>query len=196
MAQLYFRYGAMAAGKSSALLQAAYNYKNKGMGTLLLTSGLDTRSSTATISSRIGISAEAVVIADGTEGEDYLQSVLNGYVQDPSTCPSAIFVDECQFLSKKCIDILSDIVDTCDIPVLCYGIRTNFESGLFVGSQRLFEIADKIEELKHICSCGRKATMNAILIDSTETILPGGDDVYQSMCRSCFKKFNSEKDKK
>lgn len=193
MAKLYFKYGPMAAGKSTMLLQAANNYITRGMNVKLFTSALDTRSGKGKITSRIGLEAEAEIIANSTEGlqtlKDLKVQVQNGYKL------GAIFVDECQFLSEEAIDILSDIVDDCDVPVLCYGIRTDFMGKLFSGSQRLFELADKIEELKHICSCGTKAVMNARIVESTEKVLIGAEDAYETMCRKCYKEFIKNKGK-
>lgn len=188
MAKLYYRYSSMNAGKSTNLLQAAYNYGERGYKVLIFTSALDDRYGYGKVTSRIGIEAEAIIIPkdDTTVLEDTKILIRSLDIK-------AVFVDECQFLSEEQVDILGEIVDTLDVPVLCYGIRTDFESKLFSGSKRLFEIADSIEELKNICACGKKAIFNARLVDSTEQVLIGGNDVYQSMCRHCYRKFQKNK---
>lgn len=186
MAKLYFRYASMSAGKSSNLLQTAHNYKEHGKEVIIFTPSIDNRYGSGKVTSRIGLEADAIII----HPNDY--SVLNDLLERLSTSTEnfgAVFVDECQFLDPKAIDILSDIVDTYDIPVFCYGLRTDFSTEMFNGSKRLFEIADSIEELKNVCSCGKKAIFNARLTESTEKIVIGGNDMYQSMCRNCYKKF-------
>lgn len=186
MAKMYYFYGSMSCGKSLDLLKTAHNYIELGHDVLLFTSGLDNRFGTGKITSRIGINKDATIINPG----DY--TVLASAVLEIQGNPNikAVFVDECQFLDEKQIDMLSDIVDYHDVTVFCYGIRTDFQGKLFTGSERLFEIADCIEELRNICSCGRKAIMNARMVQSTEKVLIGGNDVYKSMCRKCFKKHN------
>ncbi len=188
MAKLYYRFSSMNAGKSTNLLQAAYNYRERGYEVLIFTSALDDRYGYGKVTSRIGIEADAIIIPkdDTTVLED---AKINIRALDIK----AVFVDECQFLSEEQVDILGEIVDTLNVPVLCYGIRTDFESKLFSGSKRLFEIADSIEELKNICACGKKAIFNARLVESTEQVLIGGNDVYQSMCRHCYRIFQQNK---
>lgn len=188
MAKLYYKFSSMNAGKSTNLLQIAFNYKERGYNTLIFTSALDDRYGTGKVTSRIGIDADAIIIPK--DDVTVLSSARNSLISEQI---AAIFVDECQFLSKEQVDILGEIVDEYDIPVFCYGIRTDFESKLFSGSQRLFEIADSIEELRNICQCGKKAIFNARLVDSTEQVLIGGNDVYQSMCRRCYRKFIQQK---
>lgn len=184
MAKLRYIIAPMSAGKSTALLQTSYNYIQRGYKTLVLTSALDDRYGTGKVTSRIGIDCDAIIIP-----KDDL-SVIQYCIEQIKTDVKiqAVFVDECQFLSTEQIDLLSDIVDNLDIPVFCYGIRTDFMSNLFTGSLRLFEIADTIEELKNICKCGGKAVMNARLVDSTEKVFIGGNESYDSMCRKCWKK--------
>lgn len=181
MAKLYYRFSSMNSGKSTNLLQTAFNYRERGYEVLIYTSALDDRYGVGKVTSRIGIDASATIIP-----KDDVSVLNSAYTVIAQQDIKAVFVDECQFLSEEQIDILGNIVDQFDIPVFCYGIRTDFESNLFSGSKRLFEIADSIEELKNICSCGHKAIMNARLVDSTEQVLIGGNDVYQSMCRKCF----------
>ena len=189
MSKLYYKFSVMSAGKSTNLLQTAYNYTSCGKEVLIYTSGLDTRYGTGKVTSRIGLEKDAIII----NPDDY--SVLYDGIEQikQNANIKAVFVDECQFLNEKHVDILSDIVDNHDIPVFCYGIRTDFNSKLFSGSTRLFEIADSIEELRNICSCGRKAIMNARLSDSTDKVLIGGNETYKSMCRKCYKEYMKSK---
>ncbi|WNA15877.1 thymidine kinase [Xanthomonas phage XaC1] len=152
----------------------------------IYTSGLDDRYGIGKVTSRIGLEKPAAIISPGDNEvlHELFKELL--YANGPHKI-KAVFVDECQFLDKEQIDLLSDLVDNHDVSVFCYGIRTDFESKLFSGSSRLFEIADKIEELPNICECGRKSIMNARLVNSTAKVLIGGNDTYKSMCRKCFK---------
>lgn len=188
MAKLYYRFSSMNAGKSTSLLQTAFNYKERGYNVLIFTSALDDRYGFGKVTSRIGIDADAIIIP-----KDDIQVLLDSKINIRALDIKAVFVDECQFLSEEQVDILGEIVDEFNIPVFCYGIRTDFESNLFSGSKRLFEISDSIEELRNICQCGNKAIMNARLVDSTEQVLIGGNDVYQSMCRKCYRNFLKKK---
>lgn len=188
MAKLYYRFSSMNAGKSTSLLQTAFNYKERGYNVLIFTSALDDRYGFGKVTSRIGIDADAIIIP-----KDDTQVLLDSKINIRALDIKAVFVDECQFLSEEQVDILGEIVDEFNIPVFCYGIRTDFESNLFSGSKRLFEISDSIEELRNICQCGNKAIMNARLVDSTEQVLIGGNDVYQSMCRKCYRNFLKKK---
>lgn len=180
MAKLYFRYSPMNSGKSLALLQAAHNYTERDMRVLLLTSAVDTRTGEGVISTRLGLSSPALTISTV---QDIFAVDLAVQLEDIS----AVFVDESQFLSPDVIDKLSDIVDNHNIPVFCYGLKSDFKSELFPGSKRLMELADSISELKSICACGRKAIMNARLGDSQEQIVLGTEDQYITVCRKCFK---------
>lgn len=184
MEKLRYIMAPMSAGKSTALLQTSYNYIERGYKTLVLTSDLDDRYGTGKVTSRIGIDCDAIIIP-----KDDLEVIKNcmDMIKNDSNI-KAVFVDECQFLSTEQVNLLAEIVDDLDTPVYCYGIRTDFKSNLFTGSLRLFEIADTIEELKNICKCGRKAIMNARLVDSTEQVFIGGNESYDSMCRKCWKK--------
>ena len=183
MAKLYFRYSPMNSGKSTHLLQTPWNYKERNMKVLLLTSALDTRSGGA-IASRIGIKEEAKPVKTK-------EDMLEIYTQIKENPVDAVFVDESQFLTKDMVDILGDVVDNYDIPVFCYGLKTDFATELFEGSERLLAIADSITELKSICKCGRKAIFNARLIDSKEQIVIGGEDIYETMCRKCYNRRNN-----
>ncbi len=186
MAKLYFRYSVMNSGKSLDLLKTANNYTELGFDVLYFTSGLDNRYGSGKITSRIGLEQDAIIIPQNSYTE--ISNAVRKIELNPNI--KAIFVDECQFLDAKHIDMLSEIVDNLDIPIFCYGIRTDFQGKLFSGSERLFEIADRIQELPNVCACGGKAVMNARMTQSTEKVLIGGNDVYKSMCRKCFNKHN------
>lgn len=186
MAKLYFRYGAMGSGKSIDLLKVAYNYEERGQKVYLITSALDTRYKEAEITTRIGISRKALAVND----EDNIFEIIKN-LKDKIHC---ILVDEAQFLTRKQVYELSDVVDYLDIPVIAYGLRTDFKLEFFEGSQAFMEIADKIEEIKTICECSKKATVNLRMCDgkiitSGEKILIGGNDTYKSVCRKCYKKY-------
>ncbi|QOI71653.1 putative thymidine kinase [Erwinia phage pEa_SNUABM_47] len=188
MAKLYFRYSTMNAGKSASLLQTAFNYKELGYKVLIFTSALDDRYGYGKVTSRIGIDADAIIIPK--DNNDVLNDAK---ITIRALGIKAVFVDECQFLSTEQVDILGQMVDELNVTVFCYGIRTNFESNLFSGSKRLFEVADCIEELRNLCQCGKKSTMNARLVNSTEQVLIGGNDMYKSMCRKCYLEFTNKK---
>lgn len=191
MAQLFFNYASMNAGKSSSLLQSAYNYTERGMKVLLLKPKIDNRDSDNEIVSRIGLRAKAETF--GTH-EDlyYLVAGLSFEKEEDAFKPDAIFVDEAQFLTRAQVVQLTDLVDIMDIPVLCYGLRTDFQGNLFEGSASLMALADKLVEMKGVCHCGKKATM-VLRIDSQgnvvrqgEQIEVGGEDRYVSVCRNHF----------
>ncbi len=166
MAKLYFRYGAMGSSKTANALMVCYNYEEKGQKAIILKPRVDKRDGDVTIRSRIGLERE------GMYAEDFLDNVRTNWLpllgpenEKPSegewTQYQCIIVDEVQFLKKEQIDLLADIVDYFDIPVICYGLRTDFTSTLFEGSKRLFEVADRIEEIPTVCWCGRRAHFNA-----------------------------------
>lgn len=185
MGKLVYYYGSMSSGKSTHLLQKAYNHKKNGMKVIYLTSALDDRYGTGKITSRIGIEAVAEVIPKNDIS--VLLKVKETLKNDVNI--NSIYVDECQFLNREQIDHLADIADNYGVDVSCYGIRTDFESNLFEGSQRLFEIADDIHELKNVCEnqkCGKEATMNARIVESTDKVFIGGDESYKSLCRTCY----------
>ncbi len=184
MAKLYFNYSAMNAGKSTILLQASHNYIERGMSTLLLTARLDDRTGTAgVIASRIGISADAELFSDG---DDLFALVRD--VHDRGAV-NAIFVDEAQFLSTAQVWGLARVSDELGIPVMCYGLRTDFQGKLFPGSAELLAIADDLREIRTICWCGKKATMvirldaNGMPIEEGDQVEIGGNDKYISLCR-------------
>lgn len=184
-AKLAYYTGTMNSGKSTALLQHAYNLRQRGFNIMVFSSSLDDRFGVGKITSRIGINTDADVIPPNDLS--VLYDAIDK-IKSCSGCIQAIFVDECQFLSKEQVDLLSDIVDNYDVDVYCYGIKTDFSSALFTGSQRLLEFSDEQYELPNVCSCGKPAILNARLIESTDTVLIGGDDMYDSMCRKCYKK--------
>ena len=186
MAKLYFHYSSMTAGKSTALLQANHNYLERGMKTMLFTAKLDNREGGGVISSRIGIQKEALSFAS----EDNLFDMVREADSDSKL--NCILVDEAQFLSKEQVRQLIRLVDEEGIPVLTYGIRSDFKGEVFEGSKFLLAWSDEMKEIKTICHCGKKATMNARV--STEgdmetagaQIEIGGNERYISLCRGCF----------
>ncbi|MBY5990688.1 thymidine kinase [Ferrimonas balearica] len=187
MAQLYFYYSAMNAGKSTSLLQSAYNYRERGMVPLVLTAGLDDRYGVGKITSRIGLESDALIY----RREDNLVALIKGELARGAV--HCILVDESQFLTKAQVQQLTHIVDTLDIPVLCYGLRTDFQGELFEGAQYLLAWADKLVELKTICHCGRKANMVVRMdeqgnpVRDGDQVQIGGNDSYVSMCRTHFR---------
>ena len=186
MAKLYFYYSSMNAGKSTALLQASYNYRERGMNTLVLAPTLDDRYGTGFVTSRIGLQSEAVSILPD---EDLFARVSLLIVEKPLHC---VLIDEAQFLSKKQVLQLGRISDHLDIPVLAYGLRTDFQGEPFEGSKYLLAIADNLKEIKAICHCGSKATMvirqdpGGNIITTGKSVEIGGNDRYVSMCRKHF----------
>lgn len=177
----------MNAGKSTTLLQSAFNYKERGMHPLIYTAAVDNRFGMGKVSSRLGISEEACLFYDGT---DLFQSIIELNEQAKCHC---VLVDECQFLSKQQVYQLSEVVDKLGIPVLCYGLRTDFRGELFEGSQYLLAWADKLIELKTICHCGKKANMVVRMdqdghpISSGAQVDIGGNERYVSVCRKHYK---------
>ena len=186
MAKLYFYYSAMNAGKSTSLLQSAYNYKERGMRPFIMSAAIDNRYSIGKVTSRIGLEAEAYLF----HKEDNLFKIL--FEENKKQVISCVLIDESQFLSREQVKQLAIAVDDLDIPVLCYGIRTDFRGELFPGSQHLLAWADNLIELKTICHCGSKATMvvrtdeEGNIINDGDQVVIGGNDRYQSMCRKHF----------
>ena len=187
MAKLYFYYSTMNAGKSTMMLQASYNYQERGMQTLLLAPDIDNRDGDNIISSRIVLSAPAISF----HAADNLYSLILSIGRKQTV--DCIFIDEAQFLEKQQVKQLSDVTDELDIPVLCYGLRTDFQGNLFTGSEQLLAWADELTEIKTICHCGRKANM-VLRIDADGNVIKqgaqikiGGNDDYISVCRKCFK---------
>ncbi|UPT56104.1 thymidine kinase [Dickeya zeae] len=188
MAQLYFYYSAMNAGKSTALLQSSYNYQERGMRTLVFTAEIDDRSGrSGIVSSRIGLSSPALLFNEQT---DLFQSLEQAHRQQTIHC---VLIDESQFLTREQVNALCDVVDQLDIPVLCYGLRTDFRGELFSGSHYLLAWADKLVELKTVCHCGRKAN-HVLRVDSHgkpviegAQVVIGGNESYVSVCRKHYK---------
>lgn len=181
MAQLYFYYSAMNAGKSTSLLQSSFNYNERGMKTTIYTAELDNRYGVGKVTSRVGLEADARLFNNDT---DLFWEISN----NPVDC---ILVDEAQFLTRMQVIELTRVADELDIPVLCYGLRTDFRGELFEGSNSLLALADKLVELKTICHCGRKASMvlrvnNGKPIYQGEQIVIGGNDSYVSVCRKHY----------
>jgi thymidine kinase len=187
MAKLYFYYASMNAGKSTNLLQADFNYRERGMTTLLLTAAIDDRAVPHTISSRIGLSAPALPFDAAT---DIAALVSARIAHGPLHC---VLVDEAQFLTRTQVLQLADIADVIGVPVLAYGLRTDFQAQLFEGSAALLGLADALIELKAVCECGRKATMN-LRVDAAGRAVAtgaqteiGGNDRYVALCRRHFR---------
>lgn len=187
MAKLYFYYSTMNAGKSTVLLQSSYNYRERGMNTLILSPEIDTRFGSSKVASRIGIESESVSF---NTSDNLLNLVRNETRIIPLHC---VLVDEAQFLTRTQVRQLSDVCDDLDIPVLAYGLRTDFQGNLFEGSEHLLAWADTLTELKTICHCGRKATMvlrvseSGQVIRDGEQVQIGGNERYQTVCRLHFK---------
>lgn len=187
MAQLYFYYSAMNAGKSTSLLQSAHNYREQGMHVALFTAAIDDRYGRGIIRSRIGLQASAQLFETSSE---FLSTVQSMHSETPLAC---VLVDEAQFLTRSQVDQLARVVDELNVPVLCFGIRTDFQGELFPGSSRLLAIADKLAELKTVCVCGRKATMTVRLDDAGKVVAAGeqvqigGNDRYESKCRRHYR---------
>jgi thymidine kinase len=184
MAKLYFKYGAMGSSKTANALITKFNYEERGMRVWLIKPAIDTRDGAGVVKSRIGLKADAEII--GTE-----KNLYETY-QQRKEC-DVVIADECQFFTATQIDELRRIVDEEGVPVLCYGLRTDFLTHLFEGSRRLFEVADSITEIKTICACGNKAIVNARLdgtgkvVTEGGQILIGGNDSYVAMCHKCWK---------
>ena len=192
MAKLYFKYGAMGSSKSAQALITKFNYEERGMKVWLLKPATDNRDGLQVIKSRIGLVEMATAVSD----ED---SILSMYRKGNPV--DVIIVDECQFLTPAQVDDLRYIVDGYRIPVLCFGLRTDFQTKLFPGSLRLFEVADSISEIKTICSCGSKAIVNARIdsegkvVDEGDQVFIGGNESYIAMCHKCWKKALKEQTK-
>mgnify|MGYP001051294655 FL=1 len=187
MAQLYFYYSTMNAGKSTHLLQSSYNYKERGLNTVLYTALIDDRFSAGRVSSRLGIDAEARLFDTQTQLDSELGEILKTQSVD------CVLIDESQFLTELQVKQLTNIVDDFNIPVLAYGIRTDFLGETFAGSAALLAWADKLVELKTICHCGRKANFvirvdeNGNAVTGGEQVEIGGNERYESLCRAHFK---------
>ncbi len=187
MAKLYFTFSAMNAGKSTLLLQASYNYAERGMRTLLYTAALDNRTRIGEISSRIGLKAEAFIFGEET---DLFHHVTKQYeLESGKRKPDCLFFDEAQFLTEDQVWQLCRVADELKIPVMCYGLRTDFQGKLFPGSKQLLALADELREARTICWCGKKASMvvridaNGKVIEEGAQVVIGGEEAYVSLCR-------------
>ena len=185
MAKLYFKYGAMGSSKTAQALITKYNYEENDLNVWLIKPSADVRDGANILRSRIGLQAEVEIITPGTDIYALFRETKEGRCD-------VIIVDECQFLTPAQIDQLRSIVNDCGIPVLCFGLRTDFQTKLFPGSRRLMEVADTIQEIKTICDCGAKATVNAridgnghIVTQGAQVVL-GGNDSYIAMCHKCY----------
>ena len=194
MSKLYFKFGAMASSKTANALMTKFNYEEKGNKVWLIKPEVDTRDDyvdeegklVTIVKSRIGLSAVADVVKRD-------ENIIEKYKKIKETVPiNAIICDECQFFSGEQIDELKYIAEFCDIPVLCFGLRSDFQTRLFEGSKRLFEIADSINEVKSVCTCGKKAIVNARINEKGQIVTEGdqieigGNDKYVSMCWACW----------
>ena len=185
MAKLYFKYGAMGSSKSAQALITQFNYEELGMKVWLIKPSVDDRDGANIVKSRVGLAREAEVIAP----ED---SIRERYLATGGT--DVIIADEAQFFTPEQIDGLREMVDELNLPVLCFGLRTDFLTHMFPGSQRLMELADSITEIKTICECGSKATVNARIgadgkiITAGDQIFLGGNDSYVAMCHKCWRR--------
>ena len=184
MAKLYFKYGAMGSSKTAQALITKYNYEENDMKVWLLKPSADTRDGAAILRSRIGLEAEVDILPPS--GDAYVR-----FRDHHAGNCDAVIVDECQFLTPEQIDQLRAIVNDYNVPVMCFGLRTDFLTRLFPGSHRLMELADCIEEIKTMCDCGAKATVNArindgyIVTEGAQVVL-GGNDSYIAMCHRCY----------
>ena len=184
MAKLYFKYGAMGSSKTAQALITKYNYEDNDMKVWLIKPSADTRDGAEVLRSRIGLEALVDVMTPD-------MNVYSYFGEKKADCCNVVIVDECQFMTPEQIDQLRAIVDDFGVPVLCFGLRTDFQTKLFPGSRRLMELADAIEEIKTMCDCGAKATVNArindgyIVTEGAQVVL-GGNDSYIAMCHRCY----------
>lgn len=187
--KLYFRYGTMGSAKTAILLTTAYNFEERGMEYMCLKPIIDNRDNDNIIKSRIGISRECKWIYPDSD----IYGMVKTLFEETLVVKDWILIDEAQFLSREQVDQLARIVDDYGSNVICYGLRTDFQSNMFEGSKRLFEIADTIDEIKSTCTCGRKTIINArvdnngmLVLDGNQVEI-GGDDKYVALCRSCWR---------
>jgi len=185
LAKLYFKYGAMGSSKTAQALITKYNYEENDMKVWLIKPSADTRDGADLLRSRIGLQAAVEVMVPGRD-------IYEVYAEEHDGNCHAVIVDECQFMTETQIDQLRAIVDDYNVPVLCFGLRTDFQTKLFPGSRRLMEVADTIQEIKTICDCSAKATVNAridaegyIVTEGAQVVL-GGNDSYIAMCHRCW----------
>ena len=195
MAKLYFKFGAMGSSKTAQALMTKFNYEEKGKRVLLIKPATDNRDDRVDehgnvctiVRSRIGLYAEAVAVSPE---DDVRKLYLTRHEESPL---DVLICDECQFLTGGQVDQMKELADLDDVPVLCFGLRADFQTKLFPGSKRLFEIADSITEIKSVCRCGRKATVNArfddsgVIITEGDQVCIGGNDRYEGVCYKCYR---------
>lgn len=192
MAKLYFKFGAMGCSKTAQALITKFNYEERGMKVMFMKPSVDTRDGEDVVRSRIGLEAPALSVPSDVD-------LYKLYTEKHRDC-EVIIVDECQFLTPEQVDELGQIVIDYDVPVLCFGLRTDFLTHTFPGSRRLFEIAESITEIKSICRCGAKATVNARIDENGDVLFKGdqiclgGNDRYVPMCRKCWLKKKEEQE--
>ena len=185
MAKLYFKYGAMGSSKTAQALITQYNYEENGLKVWLLKPSADTRDGENVLRSRIGLAATVDTVSPE-------EDILARFQKKKKDACDVIIVDECQFMTEEQIDQLRAIVNEYDIPVMCFGLRTDFQTKLFPGSRRLMEVADTFQEIKTICDCGAKATVNArisadgYIVTEGAQVMLGGNDSYIAMCHRCW----------
>lgn len=189
MSKLYYKYGPMESAKSALLLMEAYSFESRGIDVICMKPSIDDRDGAINkIKSRVGLEKECIIIYPDYDIFEIIKNILNS-----GRRIQWVLVDESQFLTAYQIEELRAVVDTFDINVMCYGLRTDFQTKLFEGSKRLFELADDIEEMKISCACGRKAIVNARfnqngdIVINGEQILIGGEDIYKPLCSKCYK---------
>ena len=185
MAKLYFKYGAMGSSKTAQALITKYNYEENGLQVWLIKPSADTRDGATVLRSRVGLEARVEVMAPDTD-------IRARFLAEQQGRCTVVIVDECQFLTPEQIDQLRAIVDEFRVPVMCFGLRTDFQTRLFPGSRRLMEVADTIQEIKTICDCGAKATVNAridgsgYIVSQGAQVELGGNDRYIALCHRCY----------
>lgn len=192
MAKLYFNYGTMSSSKTAQLLIKAHSFEEMGIQLLCIKPAIDTRDGNDIIKSRVGIQRECVSVDSTHDLYDFIKRYKDNVESQGFKSPEWMFVDEAQFLTREQVNQLANVVDDFGINIMCYGLRTDFETKFFDGSMRLMEIADEINEIKSACQCGRKAIVNARLdsngnlVEAGEQIAIGGDDKYVTLCRKCY----------
>ena len=185
MAQLYFKYGALGSSKTAQALITKYNYEENGLSVWLIKPSADTRDGADILRSRIGLEARVDVISPEV-------NIFDRFAQTQAGRCNVVIVDECQFMTPEQVEQLRDIVNTYAVPVLCFGLRTDFQTKLFPGALRLMELADVLEEIKTMCDCGAKAIVNAridgdgFIVTQGAQVMLGGNDSYIAMCHRCY----------
>ena len=199
MNKLFFYYGTMASAKTLRLLTTAYNFEENGLDIMCLKPSADTRDGEGIIKSRVGLERPCVMVDPDVNLYKAIKDYRNVLAAQFHNL-KWVLIDECQFLTEEQIDQLSDVVDFLGVNVMCFGLRTDFQSKLFPASKRLFELADEIEEIKSTCMCGEKKTSinarfdeNGNIVTEGEQIMVGGNDIYRSICRKCWKNKIREK---